>query len=62
MDLRVSAVTILVQTADRLREAILSGHFKPGHRLVENDLCQRLGVSPDLQCERPCSGSRRKSW
>jgi DNA-binding GntR family transcriptional regulator len=45
MDLRVSPVTVLVQTADRLREAILTGHFKPGHRLVENDLCRQLGVS-----------------
>lgn len=28
-----------------LREAIFSGHFKPGQRLVERDLCERLGVS-----------------
>ena len=28
-----------------LREAIISGHFKPGFRLVERDLCQMTGVS-----------------
>lgn len=28
-----------------LREAILSGHLKPGVRLVERDLCQMTGVS-----------------
>lgn len=30
---------------DNLREAIVSGHFKPGDRLVERDLCAQLGVS-----------------
>lgn len=28
-----------------LRDAILNGHFKPGDRLVERDLCEQLGVS-----------------
>ncbi len=30
---------------DRLREAILSGRFAPGSRLVERPLCEQLGVS-----------------
>jgi DNA-binding GntR family transcriptional regulator len=32
-------------TLDKVREAIVSGYFKPGHRLVERDLCAQLGVS-----------------
>jgi DNA-binding GntR family transcriptional regulator len=28
-----------------LREAILSGHFKPGQRLIERELCEAMGVS-----------------
>jgi GntR family transcriptional regulator, trigonelline degradation regulator len=31
--------------ADKLREAIVNGIFSPGTRLVERDLCERLGVS-----------------
>ncbi|MEX0317335.1 MAG: GntR family transcriptional regulator [Ruegeria sp.] len=30
---------------DRMREAIIEGHFKPGERLVERPLCEQLGVS-----------------
>jgi DNA-binding GntR family transcriptional regulator len=30
---------------ERLREAIIEGHFKPGQRLVERPLCAQLGVS-----------------
>ena len=33
------------ETVDRLRSAILAGIFKPGDRMVETDLCERLGVS-----------------
>ena len=29
----------------RMREAIISGHFAPGERLVERPLCEQLGVS-----------------
>lgn len=46
LDLRVSPpVTVLAQTVSKLRDAILSGHFSPGHRLVESDLCRAMGVS-----------------
>lgn len=30
---------------EKVRDAIISGHFKPGARLVERDLCAQLGVS-----------------
>lgn len=30
---------------DRLRQAIIQRHFKPGDRLVERDLCEQLAVS-----------------
>ena len=30
---------------ERMREAIISGHFAPGERLVERPLCDQLGVS-----------------
>ena len=45
MELRVSIVTVQQQAAEKLRAAILAGLFKPGDRLVEADLCARLGVS-----------------
>ena len=30
---------------DRMRNAIIEGHFAPGERLVERPLCDQLGVS-----------------
>jgi len=33
------------QATDRLREAVLSGMFEPGRKLVERDLCEMLGIS-----------------
>ena len=30
---------------DKLRNAILDLHFKPGQRLVERELCEMMGVS-----------------
>lgn len=30
---------------DKVRDAIVSGYFRPGHRLVERELCAQLGVS-----------------
>lgn len=44
-DIRVSAITVQAQTVAKLREAILTGVFSPGERLVETSLCQRMGVS-----------------
>lgn len=45
--MRVTAVAAPVrrQTAKVLRNAITSGRFAPGQRLVERDLCELLGVS-----------------
>ena len=37
--------TLREMTADRLREAIFTMHFKPNDRLVERDLCDQTGVS-----------------
>ncbi|MEC7760848.1 MAG: GntR family transcriptional regulator [Pseudomonadota bacterium] len=33
------------QVAERLRMAIVVGHFKPGERLIERELCDMMGVS-----------------
>lgn len=50
MDLRISPKSLQQQTVERLRSAILSGMFKQGQRLVETDLCEKLGISrPSLR-------------
>ena len=33
------------QVLERLRDAIIAGHFRPGDRLIERELCERMGVS-----------------
>ena len=38
-------VTVTGQTVSKLRDAILSGVFKPGERLLEQNLCDWMGVS-----------------
>ncbi|OAN75684.1 hypothetical protein A8B82_01770 [Sulfitobacter sp. EhC04] len=46
MNLRVKTLPGLrEQVAERLRMAIVTGHFKPGERLIERELCDRMGVS-----------------
>ncbi|AXK80706.1 GntR family transcriptional regulator [Pseudolabrys taiwanensis] len=45
MDMRVAVTSVLQQAVEKLRAAILAGVFAPGDRLVEADLCARLGVS-----------------
>jgi DNA-binding GntR family transcriptional regulator len=45
VDLKIEPQTVQIQTANRLRDAILSGYFKPGQRLVEADLCEMMQVS-----------------
>lgn len=45
MDLTITPRTVQVETVKKLREAIISGYFKAGARLVETDLCKQLGVS-----------------
>ncbi len=50
MDLKVSTQSIQNQVVRNLREAIISGAFQPGERLIEADMCARLGVSrPSLR-------------
>jgi GntR family transcriptional regulator, trigonelline degradation regulator len=40
--------TLRQQVTAKLRQAILSGRFGPGERLVERELCESLGVSRPL--------------
>jgi len=40
-----SARTLRELAVEKLRDAILDFHFKPGERLIERTLCERLGVS-----------------
>ena len=50
MDLKVSTQTVQGQAVRNLREAITSGMFQPGDRLVEAEMCARLGISrPSLR-------------
>ncbi|MDR5653409.1 GntR family transcriptional regulator [Ruixingdingia sedimenti] len=50
MELAVEPKTVLRQAVEKLRGAIVSGVFKPGQRLVETDLCEKLRVSrPSLR-------------
>jgi len=46
-DMRVARdqPTLRDLTTDKLREAIMTQRFKPGHHLVERDLCEQTGVS-----------------
>ncbi len=39
------AAPVRTQVEQRLRRAIISGHFRPGSRLIERELCTLLGVS-----------------
>lgn len=43
--LRISPKTVQQQIVEKLRGAILEGVFQPGDRLVEAELCEKLGVS-----------------
>jgi DNA-binding GntR family transcriptional regulator len=45
VDLKVEPQTVQTQTANKLRDAILSGYFKPGQRLTEAELCETMQVS-----------------
>lgn len=45
MDFRILPKTVQQQIVEKLREAIMTGTFKPGERLLEAELCELLGVS-----------------
>lgn len=50
LNLRVLPRTVQQEAVDKLRQAIFSGHFEPGSRLVESQLCVQLGISrPSLR-------------
>lgn len=50
LNLRVLPRTVQQETVDKLRLAIFSGVFEPGSRLIESNLCVRLGISrPSLR-------------
>jgi DNA-binding GntR family transcriptional regulator len=50
LDLRIAPRTVQQEVVEKLRYAILSGVFQPGHRLIESQLCESLGVSrPSLR-------------
>lgn len=50
LNLRISPRTVQQETVDKLRQAIFTGLFQPGSRLVESQLCLQLGVSrPSLR-------------
>ncbi|NML47557.1 GntR family transcriptional regulator [Ramlibacter sp. G-1-2-2] len=43
-----SAKTLRELSLEKMRAAILDGHFKPGERLVERSLCEQLDVSRSI--------------
>jgi DNA-binding GntR family transcriptional regulator len=45
MEMKVSPRSVQQETVRMVREAITSGYFKPGEKLVEAKLCSMLGVS-----------------
>ncbi|GLK71177.1 GntR family transcriptional regulator [Ancylobacter dichloromethanicus] len=45
MKVERQSVTLRGLTLEKMRDAILDFRFKPGERLVERTLCERLGVS-----------------
>lgn len=47
LELKVTAPPVLIreQAFERLRDAIIRGHFAPGQRLIERELCEAMGVS-----------------
>lgn len=50
LDLKIAPLTVQHQVAQKLREAIFAGHFKPGQKVVEARLCADMGVSrPSLR-------------
>lgn len=45
LDLTVKRTTVLDQSAERLRTAIMVGVLLPGQKLTERDLCERMKIS-----------------
>lgn len=45
MSIKVEPVTVLDQAIGKLRGAIMKGELRPGERLLEAELCLRMGIS-----------------
>ncbi len=47
LDLAIERPSVLLrdQVVSKLRQAIVTGHYKPGQRLLERELCEALDVS-----------------
>lgn len=45
LDLRIMRKGVLESAVETLRNAIVIGHFKPGERLVEAEMCAAIGIS-----------------
>ncbi len=56
-----SARTLRELALERLRDAILTFQFKPGERLVERVLCERLGVEPHRRARGAAPSRDRRS-
>ncbi len=62
MDFKVLPQSVQGQAVSKLRDAIVTGIFRPGDRLVESDLCTRL-ASAALRSAKRCEVSKRNvSW
>lgn len=44
-EMKVARSTVRNQAVEKLRSAIIAGDLRPGQRLIEKDLCDRIGVS-----------------
>ena len=42
------SATLRAMALEKLRNAVIAGHFPPGERLVERALCERMGVSRSI--------------
>jgi len=43
--MKIKKATLHIQIADRLREMIMTGEFKEGDKINENELCSAMGIS-----------------
>jgi DNA-binding GntR family transcriptional regulator len=44
LQIQRQASTLRTLVEDKIRDAIAAGHFKPGQRLIERELCEQIGV------------------
>jgi DNA-binding GntR family transcriptional regulator len=45
IDMKLSSTTLSAEIDERLEEAIINGHFRPGQRLIAEELADDFGVS-----------------